>query len=252
MEYEGKTMYNNRSDYKKMSFRQSLSRNLSLFLRFPLKSCGNDIRNLNLFPNMLLTLILLILFLSTNFAQTKSLYYQSFASLSDSTSNDSLVVEDVPIPSINAGDIVGQVLVSPISGIVFALIGGLVGSVIEPPDGYPTEAIAIGAFVGYTVGSAVGVYAVARKDKYDSNLGILIGSSILGELTGILLYSISNSNIPNTSVFAFAPLVLPPVFAIITLNAFQQKKSNITVGFDVQQLPQPNAYCYGMKLQYEF
>ena len=71
-------------------------------------------------------------------------------------------------------------------------------------------------------------------------------------MTGILLYSLSNANAPNTNIFAYAPLVLPPVFAIVTLNAFQQKKSNITVGFDVQQLPQANAYSYGVKLQYAF
>ena len=41
------------------------------------------------------------------------------------------------------------------------------------------------------------------------------------------------------------------VFTIITLNSFQQKKSNVKIGFDVQQLPQPNVYSYGVKLQYQ-
>jgi len=162
-------------------------------------------------------------------------------------------LKNLEIPKVNVGDIVGQLAASPISGIILAVLGGLGGYIIEPSsnDG-PSLPIVIGALAGYTVGSAMGVYVVARKEKYDPNLGILIGSSILGELTGILLYTLSNATTPDANILLFAPLALPPIFAIITLNAFQQKKSNIKIGFDVQQLPQPNAYSYGVKLQYEF
>lgn len=157
------------------------------------------------------------------------------------------------IPKINAGDIGGQLIAGPISGFIFALVGGLAGYAIEPSihDG-PSLPTAIGTLVGYTVGNAAGVYVAARRDKYDSNFLALLGSSILGELTGIFLYTLYKPDTPNTNILAFAPLVLPPIFAIVTLNAFQQKKSNITVEFDIQQLPQPNAYSYGMKLQYQF
>ncbi|VAX16903.1 hypothetical protein MNBD_IGNAVI01-1022, partial [hydrothermal vent metagenome] len=132
MHHRGNSLRRKGNDYKKLSFRQSLSRNLYLHWRFPLKTRGNDARNLNLFPNMLLTLLLLILFLSTSFAQTKSLHYQNFISLSDSTSNDTLIIKDVPIPSINVGDILGQMAASPISGLFFSLFGGIGGYIIEP------------------------------------------------------------------------------------------------------------------------
>ncbi len=158
--------------------------------------------------------------------------------------------KSLEIPKVNVGDIVGQLAASPISGIILALLGGSVGYFIEPTshDG-PSLPVAIGALVGYTVGSAIGVHIVARKEKYDPNLGILIGSSILGEIAGVYLaYRLNDQS----DEWLLATLVLPPVCAIITLNAFQQKKSNITVGFDVQQLPQPNVYSYGMKLQYAF
>ncbi len=170
--------------------------------------------------------------------------------ISDTTS---LTLESLEIPKITGWDIGGQLLASSMSGIIVALIGGLAGSAIEPPSPYGlTVPVAIGVLAGYSFGSALGVYIAASNKKYDRNLLGLIGSSILGEVVGISLYTLSNNDTPNPNVLAFAPLVLPPIFAIITLNAFQQKKSNITVGFDVQQLPQPNAYCYGMNLQYEF
>lgn len=192
-----------------------------------------------------------ILCSSLNIAQTKSLYYQSFVSLSDSTSNDTLIIKNVPIQSINVGDIIGQAAASPISGLIFAVLGGLGGYIIQPSVHYgPSLSVVLGFLAGYSVGSGIGVYAVSRRDKYDPDLMALIGSSLLGEITGILLYRYINNGSPNSNILAFAPLILPPVFAIVTLNAFQQKKTNITVGFDVQQLPQPNAYSYGVKLQY--
>ncbi|VAX26501.1 hypothetical protein MNBD_IGNAVI01-1408 [hydrothermal vent metagenome] len=124
---------------------------------------------------------------------------------------------------------------------------------IEPTGhGGPSLPLVIGALAGYTFGSAIGVYIAAREDKYDPDLGILIASSLLGEIAGLFLYRYSNNDSPYSNILAFAPIVLPPVFSIITLNAFQQKKTNITVGFDVQQLPQPNTYSYGIKFQYAF
>lgn len=196
---------------------------------------------------------LLILNSSTSIAQSKSLYLQSYAFapvISDTTIIESGVLE---IPKINAGDIGGQLLAGPISGFFFALVGGLAGYAIDPSiHGGASAPIVIGILAGYTVGNAAGVHVAARRDKYDSNFLELLGSSILGELTGIFLYALSNPGTPNTNILATAPLVLPPIFAIVTLNAFQQKKSNISVGFDVQQLPQQNAFSYGMKLQYAF
>ena len=203
---------------------------------------------------LIISLGMLLLISSTNFAQTNSLHYQSFVSLSDSTSNDSLVIKAIPIPSVNAGDIVVQLLISPISGLIFSVLGGLGGYIIDPSshDG-PSLGVVIGALTGYSIGSAIGVYAVSRKDKYDPDLMALIGSSLLGEIAGVFLFRYATSDYnSNRNILEWSPLVLPPIFAIITLNAFQQKKTNITVGFDVQQLPQPNAYSYGIKLQYEF
>lgn len=198
---------------------------------------------------VLLALAILITNYSTSYTQTKSLYYQSFASLSVSKSNDTLVIEEVAIPSINGGDIGGQLLASPISGIIIAVIGGLAGYAIESSSSNgPSVPIAIGALAGYTLGSALGVYVAVRKDKYDPNFIALLGSSLLGEIVGLYFLNISNQ----FGWLAAAPFYLPPIFAIITLNAFQQKKSNIKIGFDVQQLPQPNVCSYGVKLQYGF
>lgn len=205
------------------------------------------------FSSLFIIQVLLILNSSTGIAQSKSFNYQNFA-FSQVTSDTIIINSEIlEIPKVNVGDIGGQLIASPISGFIFAVLGGLGGYIIEPTshDG-PSLPVVIGALAGYTFGSAVGVYVVARKDKYTPNLGILIGGSLLGEITGLLLYRYSNNGSPNSNILAFAPLVLPPIFAIVTLNAFQQKKTNIAVGFDVQQLPQPNAYSYGIKLQYAF
>jgi len=202
-----------------------------------------------------LLIILAILLLSslTTFAQTNSLYHQSHVYSTNNPDTLEFVNINNEIPNINVGDIASQLLLSPISGMIFAILGGISGYIIDSNghDG-PSLAVVIGSLAGYSIGSAIGVNAVARKDKYDPDLLALIGSSLLGEIAGMILYRYSVSNTPNINVFAYVPFVLPPIFAMITLNAFQQKETNIKIGFDIQQLPQPNAFCYGIKFQYGF
>ncbi|NOX65700.1 MAG: hypothetical protein GXO85_07850 [Chlorobi bacterium] len=153
------------------------------------------------------------------------------------TTSDSILNESdfQEIPTINVGDIASQLLLSPISGMIFAVLGGLGGYVIEPSShGGPSLPVVIGTLAGYSVGSGIGVYAVSRRDKYDPDLMALIGSSLLGEIAGVFIFKYVNEDYStNPNVLEYAPLFLPPIFAMVTLNAFQQKKTNITIGFDI-------------------
>ncbi len=221
--------------------------------KFPLITYEDNIYKFSLYLIILISFVVLF-FSSITSAQSNPLYYQSYAYARENPDTLVYIYLNQEVPNINAGDIVGQLLFSPISGLIFSVLGGLGGYIIEPSghDG-PSLAVVIGALTGYSIGSAIGVYAVSRKDKYDPDLMALIGSSLLGEIAGVFLLRYANSDYnSNKNIMEWSPLILPPVFAIITLNAFQQKSTNITVGFDVQQLPQPNAYSYGIKLQYEF
>ena len=200
-------------------------------------------------------MIRLIIFISctlSTFAQTKNDTSKSYAYDSITSDTMDFAMDNQEIPKIHVGNIVGQALLGTTSGMIIGIGAGYLGSVISSNfSSISTEGI-VGLLVGYSFGSAFGVYAAAGNQKYDPNVIALIGSSFIGEIVGLVLYSFSQSGSNNVNALAFAPLVLPPVFAIITLNSFQQKKSNITVGFDMQQLPQPNAYSYGVKLQYTF
>ena len=201
---------------------------------------------------LMIRLIILISCTLSTFAQTKNDTNKSYAYDSITSDTIDFALENQEIPKIHVGNIVGQTLLGTASGMIFGIGGGYLGSVISSNfSDISTEGL-VGLLVGYCFGSALGVYVAAGNQKYDPNFIALIGSSFLGEIVGIILYSLSQSDTHNANALAFAPLVLPPVFAIISLNSFQQKKSNITVGFNVQQLPQPNAYSCGVKLQYTF
>lgn len=220
--------------------------------RFPLKTCGNDNSNLKLI--FLVTLGILIINSSSISAQTKSLYYQSYVYNSVNSDSISIPSEFQAIPKINVGDIGGQLFLGLVSGTILSIGGAFVGTKLASSKAMvPIEGI-IGLLAGYTIGVPIGVYAAASSRKYDPDLKTLIGSSIAGEIAGIFLIYLSNKQGSNDQDdwLILSPLVFPPIFSIVTLNYFQRKKTNIRIGFDVQQLPQPEVYSYGVKLQYQF
>ena len=242
----------NGNNQKELSFRQSFSMNFSSFLRFQFKPCWNDIHKLNSYSIISITLTILILYSSANFCQTNSLHYQRYSYTPITSDSINLTLGSQAIPQVTGWDIGGQFALSLISGTLFAVGGGLIGNSLSSHQNEINNEGIVGILLGYTVGTSIGIYAAASNKKYDPKFLALLGSSILGELTGILLYTLSNADTPNTNILAFAPLVLPPVFTIITLNSFQQKKSNVKIGFDVQQLPHSNICSYGIKLLYQF
>lgn len=181
--------------------------------------------------------------------EKKTTVLKSYAFTQVISDTNFIPLEIQEITQITGWDIGGQLALSLLSGTIFAIGGALIGDLLSSGSSDIPPETFYGLLIGYSIGVPIGVYVAASNKKYDSNLLDLIGSSIVGEIAGIYLAYRFNDL---SDEWLLATLVLPPIFTIVSLNVFQQKKSNIKIGFDVQQLPQPNAYSYGVKLQYEF
>ena len=175
---------------------------------------------------------------------------QSYAFIPVTFDTNSVQLQSNEIPKINVGDIVGQFFISASCGTLLWFIGYTIGGEKSsgsdgPLGGGPTKNAALFSSLGYGIGTVLGVYLIADREKYDPNLIYLFPVGILSSYLGYKMHD-------NDHDVILPIFILPTVATIITLNVFMRKKLNIKVSFDVQQLPQPNAYSYGMKMQYAF
>jgi len=121
-----------------------------------------------------------------------------------------------------------EIIGAPLLGVPFAFLGGFAAAGLSNfggAEGWDNLGYAIiGAYLGYTLGNAAGVYIVAKNGEKKVTFGETFLASAFGAGVGTAVYlSIDNHNNEN-SYFAYAPLILPGLFAIIYSNIIADDK----------------------------
>jgi len=151
--------------------------------------------------------------------------------------------EDSRNENIMVGDIGGQLLAGSVGGGLISLVGAGIVVGLASINNSDSEALdygILGLVVGYTIGNALGIYIAADKNKYDVNILYLFISSAASMGIGLWLHNVSGQ----TGFLIAAPLVLPPLLTVATLNVFNRKENNLEVGVGVNKIPNTNKqYC---------
>jgi hypothetical protein len=93
-----------------------------------------------------------------------------------------------------------------------SLLGGFIAIRMSNGDGWDRFGNAlIGAYAGYTIGSSLGVYWVAKVDKPNLSFPATMMSGIGGAGIGILIFNASNQN----GVGGVALIIMPLAFSIL-------------------------------------
>ena len=127
----------------------------------------------------------------------------------------------------NPERVILEVISAPILGVPFAFLGGLAAAGLSSfggSEGWDNLGYAIiGAYLGYTLGNAAGVYLVAKNGEKEVTFGETFLASACGAAVGAAIYlSIDNYN--EFTYFAYSPIVLPGLFAIIYSNIIADDK----------------------------
>lgn len=125
-----------------------------------------------------------------------------------------------PIPELDGGRIVGEVLLGYLGGFVGILGGGLIGAATCNDSSSGDEfgclgPILIGAAIGGTLTMAAGVYVVGSSGNQGGSYAAALGGTVLGGLLGIVVAAAGDGN----SAGALLGLSMPMVGALIGFNA---------------------------------
>lgn len=121
--------------------------------------------------------------------------------------------------SIKKGSVVlricGEVGMAELLGLFFALPSGLIGSRISGNGGWDSFAGAVGGmYVGYVVGTSLGVYLVGKGEKPNSSFWVSLAGGIVGAGLGLEISELSHQR----GVGSLAPLILPVTASIVCVE----------------------------------
>ena len=132
------------------------------------------------------------------------------------------------VNSTNEERVLLEVIAAPIVGIPFAFLGGFAASGLGSfggAEGWDNLGYAIiGAYLGYTLGNAAGVYVVAKNGEKEVTFGETFLASAFGAAVGSVIFLSSNNSNNNNQYLDYLPLVLPGFAAIIYVNIMADDK----------------------------
>ena len=126
-----------------------------------------------------------------------------------------------------------ETIAAPVMGSISFFGGGLVGfgigTLLYGTDhGHGLTAAGVfalvGGYIGYTIGSALGVQYIAKNGNRDVTLGYTILSSFIGAGVGFAILHGNRDDFWASSIRSYAPLILPGVASIIYVNFIAPQK----------------------------
>ena len=128
-----------------------------------------------------ITVIALVLLSVQLFSQTQSLAYRIPYTAEKSV--DSLLPAQKNLIGLKTLRVIGQGLSGTGIGIAMAVIGGSIGHSLAGKKSQSGEEF-LGAFLGYTVGNALGIYWIGNTNELHGSFGVTLIGSTIGVLVG--------------------------------------------------------------------
>ncbi|MBI1922927.1 CotH kinase family protein [Candidatus Poribacteria bacterium] len=141
--------------------------------------------------------------------------------------------EVAPRSSNVAGRVVGEILMGGVAGAGFGILGGFMGAKIDEAlfDDYywqPLLGVLIGGYIGYTVGSSLGVYVIGNSGDETGSYPATLGGSILGSVVGSV---IGLALVEKLEGWALIPILAGPVLGAVSgFNATRKQESPLESG----------------------
>ena len=162
-------------------------------------------------------------------------------------------------PPLSGASIAGEVLAGGLGGIAGGCVGALVGSELvyqlvtgKTPYEFSGLLYGLGGFyIGYPLGSVIGVYLMGNIGDESGSFLATLGGSYIGELVGtaVLVWYFRRAKDSNMKWVIAPALLAAPVAATIAFNLTRKYKSSADSGGGKQSAA-PAIYLNLLKMRF--